>query len=93
MGGQYGRISGEQEGTMLSVLVLVVLGVGLLLLLFAAVAIRLVIELAVRAVGTTGSLRAVQTRETFMIEEWRHNGGGSNPVIVLGTQDRHAQHW
>ena len=78
---------------MFSLLVLVVFGVGLLLLLFAAVAIRLVIELAVRAVGTMDSLRTVQTRETFMIEEWRHNGGGSNPIVVLGTQDRHAQQW
>ena len=78
---------------MFSLLVLVVFGVGLLIMLFAAVAARLVGELVVRATGTADRPRVAQTHETFMIEEWRHNGGGSNPVIVLGTQDRHSQQW
>ena len=78
---------------MLSLLVLVVLGVGLLIMLLAAVASRLVSELVVRAVGAADSPHVAQNHETFMIEEWRHNGGGSNPIVVLGTQDRHAQQW
>lgn len=71
---------------MFSLLWLLDIGAGLLIILLTVVALRLTGELIVRALGAAGMRRARQSRETFIIEEWRHNRGGSNPIVVLGAQ-------
>lgn len=74
----------------IGLVILLILGVGLAVLAVTAAGVTLLSKLVARVAAgkLDGQLAAVgQTHETFMIEEWRHNGGGSNPVVITVNQD------
>lgn len=74
----------------IGLVVLVILGVGLTILAMTAAGVTFLSRFVARMAADKMAERPAaegQAHETFMIEEWRHNGGASNPVVITVNQE------